>query len=120
MRSTTLQHHAGRRLIARAPRRSAGRLRDADRPGRRPAATRDASDVPPPPVLDRRIGRPGIRGLRARNTVASQPIADEPSAPDGFDWMSAAIGAVAAAGLAIVSFAALGTRRPAARRAARA
>ena len=85
-----------------------------------PAVTREASDVPPPPSSIAVSAGHKYEELRARNTVASQPIADEPSTPGGFDWMSAAIGALAAAGVAIVSIATLGTRRPAARRAARA
>ena len=53
-------------------------------------------------------------------TLESQPVADEPSSPGGFDWVSAAIGAVAAAGASLVLMASLGLRRPTARRAARA
>ena len=53
-------------------------------------------------------------------TLESQPVADEPSSPGGFDWVSAAIGAAAAAGLSLVLMATLGLRRPAARRAASA
>ena len=44
-------------------------------------------------------------------TVASAPLADEPSTPSGFDWVSATIGAVAAAGIALATVAALSTRR---------
>jgi hypothetical protein len=50
-------------------------------------------------------------------TLDSQPVADEPSPPGGFDWVSAAIGAVAATGLSLVLMATLGLRRPTARRA---
>ena len=53
-------------------------------------------------------------------TLESQPVADEPSSPGGFDWVSAAIGAAAAAGLSLVLMATLGLRRPLARRAASA
>ena len=53
-------------------------------------------------------------------TLESQPVADEPSSPGGFDWVSAAIGAAAAAGLSLVLMATLGLRRPPARRAASA
>jgi hypothetical protein len=53
-------------------------------------------------------------------TLESQPVADEPAEPGGFDWVSAAIGAVAAAGLSLVLMATLGLRRPTARRAASA
>ena len=51
------------------------------------------------------------------STAESQPVA---SASGGFDWMSAAIGAVVTAGLALVSLVAVGVRRPAGRRAASA
>jgi hypothetical protein len=84
-----------------------------------PAVTREAPDVPPPPssIVVGSGQEYEYEQLRARSTPASQPVIDERSAPSGFDWVSAAIGAVAAAGLAVVSIAALGMRRPAARRA---
>jgi hypothetical protein len=41
-----------------------------------------------------------------------QPVADEPSEPSGFDFVSAAIGAIAAGAVALVLMAALGLRRP--------
>jgi hypothetical protein len=87
-----------------------------------PAVTREASDVPPPPssIVVGSGQEYEYEQLRAPNTVPSQPAADEPSAPGGFDWVSAAIGAVAAAGVAVVSIAALGMRKPSARRAASA
>jgi hypothetical protein len=53
----------------------------------------------------------------ARPAPAQQPVADEPS---GFDPVSAAIGAVAAAALSLVLIATLSTRRPTGRRAASA
>jgi hypothetical protein len=53
----------------------------------------------------------------SRPTPAQQPVVDEPS---GFDVVSAAIGAVAAAALSLVLMATIGMRRPAGRRAARA
>ncbi len=53
-------------------------------------------------------------------TLESQPVADEQSSPGGFDWVSAAIGAAAAAALSLVLMATLGLRRPTARRAASA
>lgn len=83
-----------------------------------PAVTREASDVPPPPSLIAASAGQEYEKLRAPGT--SEPVADEPSAPGGFDWVSAAIGAVAAAGVAVVSMATLGMRKPAARRAASA
>ena len=83
-----------------------------------PAVTREPSYVPPPPSSIAASAGQEYEKLRAPG--ASQPVVDEPSAPSGFDWVSAAIGAVAAAGVAVVSIAALGMRRPAARRAASA
>jgi|SRR5215204_3658950 len=53
----------------------------------------------------------------ARPAPAQQPVADEPF---GFDPVSAAIGAVAAAVLSLVLMASLSTRRPTGRRAASA
>jgi hypothetical protein len=53
-----------------------------------------------------------------RPTLEPQPTAAEPSEPSGFDVVSAAIGAVAAAGLSLVLVATLGLRRPAGRPAA--
>ncbi len=53
----------------------------------------------------------------SRPTPAQQPVVDEPS---GFDPVSAAIGAVAAAALSLVLMATLTTRRPTGRRAASA
>ena len=84
------------------------------------AVTREAPDVPPPPSSIATSAAEEYEELRAPKTVASQPVADEPSAPGGFDWVSATIGAVAAAGVAVISMAALGMRKPAARHAASA
>jgi hypothetical protein len=79
--------------------------------------------VNPPPVAS-------PQELRSSNTreqpevyspaLASQAVADEPSSPGGFDWVSAAIGAAAAAGLSLVLMATLGLRRPTSRGAASA
>ena len=52
-----------------------------------------------------------------KSTAESQPVV---SAPGGFDWISAAIGAVAATGLALVALVAIAPRRPTGRRAASA
>ena len=41
-----------------------------------------------------------------------QPVADEPSEPSGFDFVSAAIGAIAAGAVALLLMALLGLRRP--------
>ena len=85
-----------------------------------PGATREVPDVPPPPSSIAASAAREYEQLRAPKAVASQPVADAPSAPGGFDWLSAAIGAIAAAGVAVVSMAMLGMRKPAARRAASA
>jgi hypothetical protein len=85
-----------------------------------PAVTRTAPDVAPPPSSIAASAGQEYEALRAPKTVASQPVADQPSTPSGFDWVSAVIGAIAAAGVAVVFIAALGMRRPAARRAASA
>jgi hypothetical protein len=90
----------------------------------------DPPDVAPPPSS---IAAPAgetyedLRSPDARDaaedyhpTLDSQPVFDEPSEPSGFDWVSAAIGAAAAAGLALVLVATLGLRRPARRGAASA
>jgi hypothetical protein len=71
--------------------------------------------VDPPPVASTQDLRAPDTRDQAEGyspTLESQPVADEPSSPGGFDWVSAAIGAVAAAGLSLVSMAALGMRRP--------
>ena len=44
--------------------------------------------------------------------LPTQPVADEPSEPSGFDFVSAAIGAIAAGGVALLLMVALGLRRP--------
>ena len=112
MRSTRL-NTALAGLIVAAPRRS-------QHDPVAPAVSREASDVPPPPSSIAASAGEEYEALRAPKTVASQPVADQPSTPSGFDWVSAAIGAVAAAGVAVVSIAALGVRKPSARRAASA
>ena len=72
------------------------------------ATTSGAPDVPPPPSSIAMSAGEEYEALRA---PAPQPVADAPPVPTGFDWLSAAIGAAAAAGLALVSIAAVGTRR---------
>ena len=44
-------------------------------------------------------------------TPEAQPVADEPSTPGAFDWLSAALGAAAGAGIVLVLFAVGGVRR---------
>ena len=74
-----------------------------------PAVTREGSDVPPPPSSIAASAKDQYEVLRM--PVGSTEVADDPSSPSGFDWMSAAIGAVAAAGVALVAVAAMTTRR---------
>ena len=78
------------------------------------ATTSGASDVPPPPSSIAMSAGEEYEALRRPTTqpvAATQPVADAPPAPTGFDWLSATIGAAAVAGLALVSLAAVGTRR---------
>jgi hypothetical protein len=74
-----------------------------------PTPTQRVPDVPPPPSSIAMSAADEYEVLRA--PVASTEVADEPSSPSGFDWVSAAIGAVAAAGIALVTVAALSARR---------
>jgi hypothetical protein len=69
-------------------------------------------DLRSPDTRDRAVGY--------QPTVDSQPVVDEPSAPGGFDWVSAVIGAAAAGGLALVLMAVFGNGRPIGPRPARA
>ena len=69
---------------------------------------------------DLRVSRAQDKTRGHTSTVKSRPVAQPVSAPGGFDWMSAAIGAVVTAGLGLVSLAAVGVHRPAGRRAASA
>jgi hypothetical protein len=74
-----------------------------------PAPTEQVPDVPPPPSSIAMSAKDQYEVLRT--PVGSTEVAGEPSSPSGFDWVSAAIGAVAAAGLSLVTVAALSTRR---------
>ena len=74
-----------------------------------PVISRVQDDVPPPPSSIAMSAADQYEVLRM--PVGSTEVAGDPSAPAGFDWVSAAIGAVAAAGLTLVSAAALSTRR---------
>ena len=77
-----------------------------------PAATPATSDVPPPPSSIAMSAAEQYEVLRTPVVTGTTEVADEPPEPAaGFDWVSAAIGAVAAAGLSLVSVAALTTRR---------
>jgi hypothetical protein len=94
---------------------------DAGPPAGSADAGRDAGEIPPPPssiAVSAAKEYDALRSLGAQDRstpAASRPIADEPSAPRGFDWMSALIGATAAAGLALASMATLGMRKRIAR-----
>ena len=74
-----------------------------------PATTQEVPDVPPPPSSIAMSAADEYEALRA--PAGSTAVAAEPSSPSGFDWPSAAIGAVAAAGIALLTVAALSTRR---------
>jgi hypothetical protein len=81
------------------------------------AAACDPSAVPPPPSSIAVSAAKEYAALRAcagqddSTIVASAPIAREPSPPTSFDWVSATIGAIAAAGLSLALAAGLGLRR---------
>jgi hypothetical protein len=85
---------------------------DAGPPAGSADAGRDAGEIPPPPSS---IAVSAAKEYDALRSLAARPIADAPSAPRGFDWMSALIGATAAAGLALASIATLGMRKRIAR-----
>jgi hypothetical protein len=74
--------------------------------------TQQVPYVPPPPSSIAISAADEYEALRA--PAGSTKVAGEPSPPSGFDWASAAIGAVAASGIALVTVAALGMRRRAA------
>jgi hypothetical protein len=80
-------------------------------PNGAPGTTQEVPYVPPPPSSIATSAADEYELLRA--PVASTEVADEPSSPSGFDWVSAAIGAVAVAatGIGLVTVAALRTRR---------
>jgi hypothetical protein len=67
---------------------------------------------------DLRVPRAQDQTRGPTSTAKSRPVAQ--AVPGGFDWMSAAIGAVVTAVLGLVSLVAVGVRRPAGRRAASA
>jgi hypothetical protein len=87
----------------------------------RPAVTCDPSAVPPPPSSIAASAAKEYELLRAcaahddSTTVASIPVSRAASPPTGFDWVSAAIGGIVAAGLSLVFAAAVGIRRRGAR-----
>jgi hypothetical protein len=84
-------------------------------------ATAESRSVPPPASSIAAPAGKAYEELRSpgqQPTGEPQPVVDEPSSPSGFDLLSAAIGAAAGAGLAIVLLAAggLARRRPLTRR----
>jgi hypothetical protein len=89
--------------------------------------TAEPPEVAPPPSSIAAPAGEKYEALRAPDgqeptepVAESRPVVDEPSAPGGFDWVSAAIGAVTAAGVSLVLMATLGLRRPTERRGASA
>jgi hypothetical protein len=75
-------------------------------------------DVAPPPSSSAASAGKEYAALRAQHAPAApQPVVDEPDR-GGFDWLSAAVGAIA--GLSTLSVVALGVRGTAARRPASA
>jgi hypothetical protein len=83
-------------------------------------AARAAGDPPDVTTIPQSGPYPVGAGYEDLRTPEAEPVAGDPSEPAGFDLVSAAIGAVAAAGLALVLMATLGTRRPSGRRPASA
>ena len=76
-----------------------------------PGATQQVPDVPPPSSIAVSAADE-YEVLRAPDApVTGTAVADEPSSPSGFDWLSAAIGALAVAGIALATVGALSTRR---------
>jgi hypothetical protein len=76
------------------------------------SAGRDSDAVPPPPSSMAASAAEEYAELRSPDQD-SQPVpADEPAPSDGFDVLSAAIGAAAGAGVVIVAAAGLVRRRP--------
>jgi hypothetical protein len=78
-------------------------------PNGAPGATQEVPQVPPPPSSIAASAADQYEVLRA--PAGSTQVGGEPASPSGFDWLSAAIGALAAAGIALVTVAALSTRR---------
>jgi hypothetical protein len=72
--------------------------------------TQDAALAEEPPI-DLRMPDSRERAEPPASTPDHQPAADEPSTPGAFDWLSAALGAAAGAGLVLVLSAAGGMRR---------
>jgi HAMP domain-containing protein len=75
------------------------------------------SNVAPPPSSIAASAEDEYQSLRA---PGQQATVDEPSEPSGFDLVSAAIGAAAAAGLSLVLMTVFAVRRPTSRRPASA
>jgi hypothetical protein len=73
-----------------------------------PGAAQQVPDVPPPPSSMAMSAADEYEVLRT--PAGTTEVVDEP-ATAGFDLVSAAIGALAAAGLSLVAVAALSTRR---------
>jgi hypothetical protein len=61
------------------------------------------------PYKDLRM--PDSREPQSPAAPDTRPVADEPSTPGAFDWLSAALGAAAGAGIVLVLFAGGGLRR---------
>ncbi len=88
---------------------------------RMPDSVEREASVPPPPSSIAQSAGNAYEDLRMPDSrepsegpapaIEAQPVADEPSTPGAFDWLSAALGAAAGAGLVLVLFAAGGIRR---------
>ena len=85
---------------------------------RMPDTAEAAPVAPPPSSIAQSAGKayedlrmPDSREPSPPATPDGQPVADEPSTPGAFDWLSAALGAAAGAGIVLVLFAVGGVRR---------
>ena len=86
-----------------------------------PREAGDPSPVAPPPSSIAQSAGKAYEDLRMPDSrdqpkgsipaPDTQPVADEPSTPGAFDWLSAALGAAAGAAIVLVLFAAGGIRR---------
>lgn len=85
-------------------------------------AARAAVDPPKVVTSSQDLRSPDTRDYASdyAPSLEPQPVVDEPSTPGGFDWVSALIGAAAAAALALALMAIFGVGRPVGRRPASA
>jgi hypothetical protein len=77
-----------------------------------PSSAAEANQhVPPPPSRMAASASSAYEKLRSPDSPDAREAANQPSSPSGFDWPSAAIGAAAGTGLAMLILASVGRRR---------